>query len=164
MNFYASLSGDRGSTLSTSRRSCSWNGGTGDWYDATLWAGGVPLGGDTVVIPSGTVILSEADASSYGTLDAENITLGTAGSSEAVVLKMTNASFGPAAFITTRGNPQYAPHYIQPQVTLLASGTTLFDATIFHEARNGKLTIASLGNFIITGNPPAHAHEDTAPF
>src|SRR5215831_4587492 len=30
MNFYASLSGDRGSTLSTSRRSCSWNGGTGD--------------------------------------------------------------------------------------------------------------------------------------
>src|SRR5262245_32664 len=35
MNFYASLSGDGASTLSTSRRSCTWNGGTGDWYDAT---------------------------------------------------------------------------------------------------------------------------------
>jgi hypothetical protein len=170
MSFYASLSGDRGSTLSTSQRRCSWNGGTGDWYDATLWTGGVPLGGDTVSIPSGTVILSEADASSYGTLDAESITLGTDGSSEAVVLEMSNASFGPAAFITTRGNPQYAPHYIQPLVTLLASGTTMFDATVFHEAQGGKLTIVShqsdgsSGNFIITGNPPAHAKLDTAPF
>jgi len=36
MNFYVSLSGDRGSTLSTSRRNCTWDGGTGDWYDATL--------------------------------------------------------------------------------------------------------------------------------
>jgi hypothetical protein len=44
LNFYASPSGIRGSTLSTSRQRRSWGGGSGDWFDSSLWEDGVPLG------------------------------------------------------------------------------------------------------------------------
>jgi hypothetical protein len=74
---------------------------------------------------------------------------------------MTNASFGPAAFISTRGHPQHTPAYIQPQVTMRARGTTRLDGALFHEAHGGKLTIVSQSDpssrFIITGVPPALA-------
>jgi hypothetical protein len=162
LSFYATPSGNRGSTLSTSRQSRIWSGGSGDWYDSSLWESGVPMGGDRVSIPSGTIRLSEADAKTYGTIDAENITLGRAGNHEPVTLEMTNASFGPAAFISTRGHAQHAPDYIQPQVTMRARGTTRLDGALFHEAHGGKLTIASQSDdpssrFIITGFPPAVA-------
>src|SRR5262249_31956619 len=96
----------------------------------------------------------------HGTLDIENITLGKAGSCALVTLEMTNATFGPAAFISTRGSPQYAPDYLQPQVTLRAHGTTRLDGALVHEAHGGKLSIVSQSDdsssrFIITGSPVA---------
>jgi hypothetical protein len=87
--FYATPSGNRGSTLSTSRQHRSWGGGSGDWYDSARWENGVSLGGDTVSIPSGTVVLSEADATRHGVLDTEDITLGKAGSCAPVTLETT---------------------------------------------------------------------------
>lgn len=158
LNLYASPFGHGGSVITTSQEKRVWDGGKGNWYDASSWQNGVPLGGDTVSIPSGKAVLSRADAATYGALDFENIILGTAGDHAPVTLQSTDAAFGAGASITTRGTPQYVPDYVQPEETWVARGTTRFDGTVFDEAHGGKLTIdaesdGSSANFIITGVP-----------
>jgi hypothetical protein len=162
--FYASPFGNGGSILTTSRERRVWAGGEGDWYDAASWTNGPPIGGDSVSIASGSARITANDFDVHGVLDAVFITLGAAGSNAPVTLDTTDAVLGPAASITTRGTPQYAPVYAPPEATWLARGTTRFNATIFHEAQGGKLTIviatdASASEFIIGGYRPATAPE-----
>jgi serralysin len=87
----------------------NWVGGTGDWYAASNWtatpggSSGVPQPGDLVTVTVGTLQISAADVSTYGTLDDIALTIGAAASDDSPVLDVANGQFGANFELTTRG-------------------------------------------------------------
>ncbi len=58
----------------------TWNGATADWYTDADWIpSGVPVAGDDVIIPTGTVFLQGSDPPVADERAPHNITIGSAG-------------------------------------------------------------------------------------
>lgn len=158
VTFIAEPYGHGQSVLLTSQATRTWNGGSGDWYTSANWNGGLPLGGDTVRILSGTASVSQADGVTHGTMDFLNVLLGAAGSSTPVSFAATNAYFGPGFSLTALGTPQYTPTYIAPQASFVATGLTRFQGNLQAMSHGGTLTVdiesdGSTANFLLAGTP-----------
>jgi Hint domain/Subtilase family len=115
-----------------------WQGGTGDWYAASLWrstsvttgapVGGAPSAGDTMQINSGTVDLSGTEEWATGVpVLSEQITMGDA----AVVA--TNAEFGAGVTLITNA--------LDANSILDVQGSLGFDGMLQADAPSGSFTI-----------------------
>jgi hypothetical protein len=117
----------------------SWDGGTGDWYNALLWSTtlgdtGVFVSGDTVLINSGTVDVSGAEETAIGVgLDAVQVTLGAATIFDPAVIAATGARFGQAFTIVSDATAPYA--------AFDTTGPSGLSGTILASAAGGAFTI-----------------------
>ena len=116
-----------------------WDGGSGDWYSADLWATlhdqtGVPVPGDVAFINSGTVDISGAEEVANGfPLNAVQVTLGSATTLSPAVIAATDATFGQNFLIVSSGTDAYAG--------LDTTGPTGFSGTILASAADGTFSI-----------------------
>ncbi|WP_158932114.1 Hint domain-containing protein [Acidisphaera sp. S103] len=117
----------------------SWDGGTGDWYNALLWSTttdetGAPVPGDTVLINSGTVTVSGAEETTIGVgLDAVLVTLGAVTMLDPAVIAATDARLGQAFTIVSNATAPYA--------TFDTTGPTGLSGTILASAAGGTFGI-----------------------
>ncbi len=116
-----------------------WDGGTGDWYSATLWATmleqtGAPVAGDVAIINAGTVEINGTEEATVGfPLDAVQVTLGSASSLSPAVIAATDATFGHEFVIDGNGTAAYAG--------IDTTGPTGFSGSIEAGAAGGTFSI-----------------------
>jgi hypothetical protein len=113
----------------------SWDGGTGDWYNALLWStAGAPVPGDTALVNSGTVEITGTEENAIGVpLDAVQVTLGSATTLSSAFIAATNANLGQAFTISSTGTAGYA--------TFETTGPTGLSGTILASAAGGMFNI-----------------------
>jgi hypothetical protein len=112
----------------------TWNGATGDWYSAALWANGVPVPGDVAIINSGTVEITGTDeVANRFPLDAVQVTLGSTSSVSPAIIAATDATFGNDFTIVSTGSAAYAG--------LDLAGPSGFSGAILAGAAGGSFTI-----------------------
>ena len=77
-----------------------FQGGTTDWFTGSSWLPeGTPIPGDIMTITSGDGTISAADVETFGTLDGEQLLIGSDSAAAPAEFSTDGATFGPAFVI-----------------------------------------------------------------
>jgi hypothetical protein len=135
-----------------------FQGGTADWFMGTSWRpDGTPVPGDIMTIASGEGTISAADVQTFGTLDTEQLLIGSNSAATPASFSADGAAFGSGFTIDSTGDG-YAD--------LNFSGSTTYAGTIDLATAGGMAAIniaaddTGVGNLQLQGSVAVENGDD----